>query len=392
MPEKPVSLLRQMYTSALKFLTPLTPKETYKTIVEEACHFIGGDDGLILLEKNGHFEIVYSSSATAARVAVRPRGFTYTAYETSEPFVLYPEDFAPIHPQIAEQGIKSAIFIPLSYHNNAIGVLAIRSRKYKKLSQEELDGLSVFGSLASLSIRKTQLYADTQAALETRNLFIALAAHELRTPLTSLTMFAQILQKEVSRGKMPNEVYVKNITRETKRLTSLVNALLQVNQVERDQITYLFKKERLRSILKHVSKSFSLTNPKYTLTMIDSLDGKNDVIHADKQKIFQVFNNLLQNAAQFSSPQDPITMNVRETKDRYEVRIVDKGEGISKEELAKIFNQFYKVPTNKKDGMGLGLFLSKSIMEHHGGEITVDSTKNVGTKVTLSFPKLYEKS
>src|SRR6185312_6831661 len=98
MPEKQISLLRQMYSSALKFLAPLTPKETYKTVVKEACRLIGGDDGLVMLEKNGQFEIVYSSSEEAARITVRPRGFTYTAYETSEPFVLYPEDFAPIHP------------------------------------------------------------------------------------------------------------------------------------------------------------------------------------------------------------------------------------------------------------------------------------------------------
>ncbi|HXS14515.1 MAG TPA: GAF domain-containing sensor histidine kinase [Candidatus Saccharimonadales bacterium] len=387
MPEKPISLLRQMYSSALKFLAPLTPKETYKTVVKEACRLIGGDDGLVMLEKNGQFEIVYSSSEEAARITVRPRGFTYTAYETSEPFVLYPEDFAPIHPQIAQQGIKSAIFIPLSYHDNAIGVLAIRSREYKKFSQEELDGLNVFGSLASLGIRKTQLYADTQAALETRDLFIALAAHELRTPLTSLTVFAQMLGKQVSKGEMPSEVFVKNIARETKRLTALVNELLQVNQMERGQMKYTFKKESLRSILKRVYESFLLTNPQHTLTMTDGLDGEKDMINADKHKIFQVFSNLLQNAVKFSSPEYPITLEVREVKNSYEVRIVDKGEGMRKKELEKIFDQFYKVPTNKKDGMGLGLFLAKSIIEHHGGEITIHSAKNMGTQVVVSFPK-----
>lgn len=387
MPKKTANTLQKIYSSALKFLVPLTPKETYKTIVKEAMYMVGADDGLIMLSRGEKFDIVYASSDEASQVNVRARGFTYTALQKNEPFIIYPSDFAPVHPQIARQGVKAAIFIPLSYQENAIGVLALRSYVPKKLTDEELDGLKLFGSLASLAIRKTQLYSDTQEALDARDLFIALAAHELRTPLTTITVYIHLLEKKILRGEVPHERWIKSITQETSRLTSLVNELLQVHQIEKKQLKYFFKKYKLSDIIYEAVSSFTLTHPAQLLKITDSLNGGHCIIHADKQKILQVISNLLQNAAKFSPPETPIILGIEEKGKQYIVKISDKGEGIEKKELAKIFDQFYKAKTNRKDGMGLGLFLTKTIMESHGGDISIDSIKNKGTTVTITFPK-----
>lgn len=151
------SILEQINKSATRFLVPLTTDETFKIIVGEAKKIIGGEYGAIFLEEKGELKRVYADVDFLKTFKQRKRGFTYTTFTTVQPQVVDVEAEKNFHPTIIENGIKSIVHIPLAYKDKAIGVLTIHSLTAKKLTKHDLHIFSLFGSLASMAIRKIQL-------------------------------------------------------------------------------------------------------------------------------------------------------------------------------------------------------------------------------------------
>ncbi len=377
-------LLKKISKAALQFLIQLTPDETYNTIISEALSLADGDEGVIILNKQNRLEPVYTKPANILRVKPRKEGFAYKALETGKSFIVHDTTFNEIHPEISKK-VKTSLFIPLSYEARHIGVLVIRFHQHKDLSADVLEALNLYGAMASMSIRKMQLYADTQRALVMRDLFIAMASHELKTPLTTITMYVQLLQARLQKGKPVDEKWVKNLSMETRRLTQLVHELLQVDQIEKGELRFAQKTCSLKSIVERAVDDFRLTHPMYTVFLKDLTKGQ-DVFECDYDKMLQVVINLLNNAAKFSEKHKYITLSLSKRKGMLCLRVQDKGQGIAKRDLPKVFDQFYKSKSHKKDGMGLGLFLTKNIIESHGGHISIHSELHKGTAVEVQFP------
>lgn len=385
-PKNTAHVINRIYQSALKFLVPLTPEETYKTIVNEGVKLANGKDGFLVRQEGDVLKTVYGSSKNAAQVVVRPRGYTYESIKANKAFVIHAKDIAITHPDIVGDNIRTTLFIPLSYQNQSVGALVIRAFTEKVFTRDELGVLKLFGSLASLSIRKMQLYNDTQKALETRDLFIALASHELKTPLTTINVYVKLLYDRVLSSLPINEKWVKNLFMETVRMTQLVNELLHVDQIEKGQLQYLFKEHRLGEIVERAVSDFQVIFPQHRVKIKNAIDGR-DFFTCDYDKLLQVLINLLTNAAKFSDPLAPITIVLSQRNNHFTIRVRDRGKGIPKKELSSIFNQFYKGKSNKKDGMGLGLYLTKSIIEQHKGKISVKSVLKKGTMIEISLPR-----
>ncbi len=377
-------LLKKISKAALQFSIQLTPDETYNTIISEALSLAKGDEGVVILHKQDHLEPVYTKPASSMRVEPRKEGFAYKALETGKAFLVHDTIFGEIHPELAAK-IKSSLFIPLSYESTHIGVLVIRFYKHKNLSQEVLDALNLFGSIASMNIHKMQLYSDSQKALMMRDLFIALASHELKTPLTTMTMYVQLFESRLQMGRPLEEKWVKNLSMETTRLAHLVNELLQLDQIEKGHLHFTPKTCSLKSIIERAINDFRLLHSEYTVSLLDNTHGK-DMLECDYDKMLQVVINLLNNAAKFSDHHKEIQLSLVRKKKMLCLRIKDKGQGIATRDLPKVFDQFYKGTSHKKDGMGLGLFLTKNIIENHGGQISIHSELHKGTAVEVQLP------
>jgi K+-sensing histidine kinase KdpD len=110
---------------------------------------------------------------------------------------------------------------------------------------------------------------------------------------------------------------------------------------------------------------------------------------ADENKLVQVFINILQNAAKFSPSESLIKVSTQETTEYFKISIKDQGKGIEKKDLPHVFKDFYKGESDVKEGMGLGLFLTKYIIDSHNGKIEIHSHKNTGTEVIVNLPKIY---
>lgn len=381
-------ILEKINKAALKFLTPLTPQETYAIIVKEAIKLGNVEYGTIHLEQEGRLERVYASLPILYQIIPRKDGNTYKAF--NERRIIIDDNIdrlTKIHPQLKQLGIRQSIFIPLSYRNKSIGVFVISTRKKENFNTKEFDALKLFGSMATLAIRKAQLYSETIKALETRDLFIAMAAHELRTPITTIHGYTQLLQRRLSGKNVSESRWIKELSWETQRLILLVNELLEVNRIKEGQLRYVWKECSIKTILQRSIANLSFTHPDRKILLQDRINSSPDIVIGDSDKLIQVFNNILENAAKFSPSSTNIIVSLRVTARHFVVTVKDKGKGIDEQHLSKVFDGFYRKAKDTEQGMGLGLFLAKNIVKIHHGSTNIRSKLNKGTIVEVKLPK-----
>lgn len=307
------------------------------------------------------------------------------------PHVKSNADIIKVHPEIKAKGIKSTIFIPLFYRNKSMGVLSLDSENDRKITKEELGVYKLFGSIASLAIRKTELYAETQKALETRDLFISLASHELRTPLTSLNGYVQLLYSKLGKENTSEGRWTRELYEESGRLTSLVKELLEINRIKQGQLQYNLRECSLGEIITKAIERSSFLSKERPIIFKDEVAKGQDILIADSDKLLQMVGGLIRNAIKFSSPLTTIYITLSEEKKALVLIIKDEGEGIRQEDLPHVFEEFYKGINSKQkeeQGMGVGLLLARHIVDYHKGTIGITSTVGEGTEVKVKLPKV----
>lgn len=378
--------LQKISNASLKFLEPLDSSVTYKTVVKEGIELVGGKYGTLLLEKNGVFEPAYSTLPIS--LERRKNGFTYRTYREQKTYLIHKKEFGPVYPALENLGITLLIHIPLSYKKTTVGVLIINSEEEINFSDDELGIFQLFGSLATLAIRKMELYNDTKKALDTRDLFISMAAHELRTPLTSVNGYIQLLFNRLSKSPNIEGKWATQLLYESKRLTLLVNELLEVERIKTGDLQYMWAQCSLRIITNRAINNLSFTFPKRKIIFKDLLNQTSDEVIGDFDKILQVITNLLENAAKFSLEDTDIILSLSANQKNQIISIQDFGRGISEEKLPHVFDGY---PTDKNavpQGMGLGLYLVKNIIKLHRGKVQITSKIEKGTTVEIFLPKM----
>lgn len=377
-------IIENIQEASLRFLMPLTPEETYITIVEEAKKITNAQHGTILLKERKSFRRVYASIPALYTTSPRKKGRTYKALTSKKAFIDTPTKFIYTNSKLRRFKIKSVIFIPLSYKNMTIGVLNMLSAKVDPLTEKELSYLKLFGAMASLSIKKTQLYTEVKEALQARDLFISLASHEIKTPLTTINGYVQLLQHKMQKQEMPNPKWIRELALATERLTNLVHEFLRVDRIKAGRFYYRRRPCSLGEIAKRSMSEFKFGHPERIVTFLNKAN--NAKVLGDFDKLVQVMTNLLNNAAKFSPPDSEITLSLKEKSPYLIISVKDKGSGIAKKDLVKVFEGFYK-GDHGREGMGLGLFLTKTIVENHKGTIQVSSKLKKGTTIEVILPK-----
>lgn len=244
--------------------------------------------------------------------------------------------------------------------------------------------LIVFGTTILIIFRQKKLN-------DMKNDFVNNMTHELKTPISTISLAAQML-KDGDVGKTP--AMLKHISGvivdETKRLSFQVEKVLQVSLFERDKSNLTFKEVDVNDMLETVVATFKLKVENFDGRIETDLSAKRADITADEMHLTNVFFNLMDNAVKYRSERD-LLLHVRtwNEKEHLMISISDNGVGIKKENLKKIFERFYRVPTgNVHDvkGFGLGLAYVLKIVQNHNGTIRAESEVNMGTKFIISLP------
>lgn len=380
-------VLEIIYNSVLKFLEAESAEEMYKLIVKEGMRLVQANYGSILLETEGKLKRCYASNLLLYQIKPRSKGYMFNVYKSKQPIILTKKSIIKIHPLLQSLNIQSDVIVPISNRNKTVGILSLMSTKKGYFTKKTVDDLKLFGQIATLAIRNIQLYDETKKALEARDLFISMAAHELRTPLTTISGYTQLLHTKLSNSNSTQSRWVKELLWETNRLTSLVNEFLEVERIKTGKFNYIFQANSLKDIMGKAIVNFHFIYHNRQLKYNDLLQEEHTVI-SDFNKLIQVFGNLLANAAKFSSDKTKISLTLDQTADYFVITIKDQGVGIPRKEIKKVFGKFHRATNHSKEGIGLGLFIAKNIIDQHHGMITLDSKEGIGTTVQVKLPKI----
>jgi two-component system phosphate regulon sensor histidine kinase PhoR len=225
-----------------------------------------------------------------------------------------------------------------------------------------------------------------------KNDFVNNMTHELKTPISSISLASQMLQ-DTGVGKTPETLkhISKVILDETTRLSRMVEEVLKLSLFESEKATYKMREMNVNELIAHTSEIFSLKVASKGGKMTTVLKADDDLILADEVHFTNVIHNLMDNALKYCDKPLLLTLETWNEKDKLIISIEDNGIGIPKEDLKRVFEKFYRVPTGNKHnvkGFGLGLAYVKRIITEHKGTIKVESELNIGTKFTIALPTL----
>ena len=232
--------------------------------------------------------------------------------------------------------------------------------------------------------------ADSLSASESmRRSFIANVSHELKTPMTTIAGFID----GILDGTIPPERqshYLKIVSNEVKRLSRLVTSMLSLSRIDNGELKINRKNFEMFSMIVTILSTFEQQIEEKHFEIRGLENFKSVEVNADPDLMYQVIYNLIENAVKFTNEGGYILFSLEETRYDLSVSIENSGAGIPPEDIRYVFDRFYKTDKSRsidKKGMGLGLFIAKSIMRLHGGDIYVESAVNEYCRFTFRLPK-----
>jgi len=236
-----------------------------------------------------------------------------------------------------------------------------------------------------LKLELERLRAD--AELTTREDFMAIVSHDLRSLLGAIALSAELLKNvpPVPGSFAKVKDYAERIQRFSARMNRLVADLMDVASIEAGRLSLVRSRRDVSLLLRDAREAFDGTAQQLGISL-ETTCVTTGMIDVDHERIFQVLTNLVGNALKFTRPGGRITVRIELRADVVQVTVADSGEGIAPENLARIFERYVQTDVSDRRGLGLGLFIAKSIVEAHGGRIWAESTRGDGSTFSFTLP------
>jgi signal transduction histidine kinase/HAMP domain-containing protein len=289
----------------------------------------------------------------------------------------------------------NALFCPLKTEEETLGVVVATDRP-GGFGQEEADAVTSFADAASLLIRNARLYSRLTGTVEElrranrlKDYFLQNVNHELRTPLTSIVAWTDLLEEQtVDEATLRRGL--KQARQSSRVLLALIDDLLDLARLDRGTLSLDLSAVSLSDV---VSRSIDtvrlMAEGRGVALILAPLPETMPPVRADPLRLQQVLWNLLANAIKFTPRRGRVIVRVEREQQRYLVSVEDDGIGIPEKELTHVFERFRQADgsaTRRHSGMGIGLTLSRSLVELHGGGIWADSESGHGSRFTFSLP------
>jgi len=245
-------------------------------------------------------------------------------------------------------------------------------------------------ALAYWHIRLTDyryLYIKTQKANDMKDLFTNMIAHELRAPLTAIRGYASMLDESVQSSE--DKKYAGRIKESSERLLTIVNDLLDVARIQSGKLAFTKEETDISVIVNNVLDELSISATEKEIQLLREGTDNSHTATADAKRLHQALTNLVSNAIKYTL-KGSITLAVEEKHAFVEIRVKDTGMGISAEDQKKLFAPFFRVASDdvsKITGTGLGMWITKELIELMGAKIGVESIKGIGTHVVITIPR-----
>ena len=215
--------------------------------------------------------------------------------------------------------------------------------------------------------------------------FLSVASHELRTPLTTIRGYAQLLTQLIFEiGPEERATYLRSMLSEIDRMMGLITELLDVSRIQRNRLQVDPQEMEWIGFVRSLIEGMSMQRE-----ILFESGMRQVIVHADPQRMRQVIDNLLSNAIKYSPDDSPIRVRVEKNDGIVSTSVSDRGIGIPADELSHLFERFHRarnVSSRYYGGLGLGLYISRAIVEAHGGTISVQTTEGEGSTFRVDLP------
>ncbi|GHA48178.1 hypothetical protein GCM10007103_31420 [Salinimicrobium marinum] len=250
-----------------------------------------------------------------------------------------------------------------------------------KLEHEEM--VVNIAAQAAISLDNSRLFEQVKSLSDKKDEFIALASHELKTPLTTIKGYLQVLSK-IEKDQM-SELFLNKSLYQVDKLNSLVEDLLNMSRVEAGKLEFNLEVFDLREMLLDIAETFIYSTKNHKLFY--DFGNVPAIIEGDKQRIEQAITNLMNNAVKYSPGADKVYLNLKVDPQSAVISVRDEGIGLNEEQQRHLFTRFYRAESTKGiSGLGLGLYLTREIIDRHHGKISVKSKEGEGSEFLFDLP------
>lgn len=292
--------------------------------------------------------------------------------------------------------LASLLVLPLRTRREIIGALVIAANNpEKQMTDQKLPLAELLTERAALAIENARLYTeqvDARRKVEDlsrlKDEFLSIASHELRTPVTSIKGYTQLARTLIHENDLKtSEEYLAIALDQIDRMSRLILELLDVSRIETGRLEIRREQMNWSDFVQDVVQHHQTAARERTFHL--KLPASSSLVQGDRDRLEQVLGNLLENAVKYSPDGTDVWVEVGIDNERVVTSIRDKGIGIPSDELSQVFERFHRgrqVSSTNYGGLGLGLYISKQIVERHTGTIWVESRAGQGTTFFFALP------
>ena len=427
---KQVTQLSTLYQTGIAITSTLDIQKLFNTVLKLLRENLGFQRMILVLkssdQKKGMISAVSGVSQELEQriqhlvFSITPGTLDETLLIQGRPVLAYDlEEMAPkmnpiILPICRRVGVISFVSVPLLSHQRVLGYLGA-DRGDQRCTQEDLDLLLTIASHVAVAIDNARTYQEIEKLAESleervaertqdlqianerlqeldrlKSSFVSIVSHELRTPMTSIKgLVENMLDGLVGNLNDRQSFYLERMKYNIERLTRMINDLLDLSRIESGRMDLHRSPVNMGSLVREVVETLQSLAQERSLILQAHISDPIGFIQGDRDKLIQIFTNLINNALKFTESPGTVTVEVKQRDDgMIQICVIDSGCGIPLEEQQTIFERFYRGQSSemKNRGAGLGLAITKSLVELHSGSIWVESTPGEGSRFCVILP------
>ena len=394
-------LLEAAARCARALSSSLDMDEAFGAFIRELRGVIPFERMAIVLAEEGHAQVMAVAGARAEEVMPPgtrlglERNLLTEVVESGQ--TVYRPDLTTLEyaeePALLGVGVRSRVLAPLLAGPRGIGVLSVGRGQPDAFSRQEIELVGLLGRLVASAVQNIRAYAGERRTVEElrrltelRADFVSLVSHELRSPMAAVIGAARTLQQRwQDLDAAQRESFLALIGDETTRLAALVGDVLDTSRIDAGTFSYRFADVDLAALVHEAVRTAGVGQEE--VPVVADVRAATPTIRADRERLRQVLVNLIDNAVKYSPPGAPVEVRLAPVDGSVQISVSDRGPGIHRDDQRLVFEKFGRVSHGvSKPGTGLGLFIARSIVEAHGGTLSVSSAPGRGATFTLLLP------
>jgi PAS domain S-box-containing protein len=285
------------------------------------------------------------------------------------------------------RGMKSMLVAPLAASDGVFGTITFAAGRPNRYAEPDLQLAEELARRLAVALENARLYHRAEEAVRVRNHLLAVVCHDLRTPLATILLHADVMLRGLNDGKPDNHAHIASILRTAKGMRRLIGDLTDAGSIRAGRFSSILKPESATALFADAVELAQASRGSKSLRIESACHDCDGVtVACDRDRLNQVFSNLVSNAVKFTPEGGTITLQAGRRDDEICFSIADTGPGIPPEYTSKVFDRFWQAEETSHLGSGLGLAIAKGIIDAHGGKIWVTSRVGTGSIFSFSLP------